>query len=213
MGADPDREDCCARGSEHSPTVVQFNQPARCAVIGRETLIGGEHIPLGVRAKLCGGIWSRIAEVTEQARAHSVAEVEDKRVPRSKRVGEELARGHLVLDVVRAHAAGAGNVTRTCPSGLPNGDHVHEGQQIVASLSNVSRPGKRLGAPLDSLVVANGKQPDAARKAGRSMAVRCPNSIGSGVERTGGCGDRFRPHKAESSGTPKTIRRSVTARQ
>ena len=45
------------------------------------------------------------------------------------------------------------------------------------------------------------------------MAIRCPNSIGSGVERTGGCADRFRPHEAESSGTPKTIQRSVRARQ
>ena len=97
---------CCARGSEHSPTVVQFNQPARCAVIGGETLIGGEHSA----ARRAGetvwmGIWSRIAEVTVQTRVHWVAEVEDERVPRFERVSEKLARGHLVFDVVRAAPA------------------------------------------------------------------------------------------------------------
>jgi hypothetical protein len=95
-----------ARGAEHSPTAVQFNQPASCAVIGCETLIGGEHST----ARRAGEtvwmrIWSRIAEVTEQARVHWVAEVKDKRVPRLERVGEELARGHLVFDVVRAAPA------------------------------------------------------------------------------------------------------------
>jgi hypothetical protein len=63
-----------ARGAEHSPAAVQFNQSARCAMIGRETLIGGEHSTAWRAGETVWmGIWSRIAEVTEQARVHWVA--------------------------------------------------------------------------------------------------------------------------------------------
>ena len=133
--------------AEHSSTIVQFNQPACCAVIGRETLIGGEH---GTARRAGETVWmgigSRIAEVTEQARVNWVAEVEDERVPRIERVGKELARGHLVFDVVRAAPALRGQRADDLPVGCRTAIHVHDRQKIVGVLVDVPGPDKEVSA-------------------------------------------------------------------
>ena len=153
-------------------------------------------------------------EQTGDTRLHWVAEVEDERVPRFERVSEKLAHGHLVFDVVRAAPARRRQRADDLPVGCRTAIHVHDRQKIVSVLVDVPGPGKHMGAPTGfpgrrQRRTARHRQEEQAD----SMAVRCPNAIGSGVERTGGRGDRFGPHKAESSGTPKTIRRSVTARR
>ena len=94
------------------------------------------------------GIWSRIAEVTEQARVDWVAEVEDERAPRLERVGEELARGHLVFDVVRAAPALRGQSADDLPVGCRTAIHVHDRQKILGVLVDVPGPDKEVGAAI-----------------------------------------------------------------
>lgn len=132
---------------EHASTAVQLHQPANGVVIGCETLIGGEHRAARRPGEAVWvGVRPGVIERTAQARVGRLREIEDKRASRLKGVGEELIRGQLVLDVVRAASTRRGHGADDLPVGRRLAIDIHDREEIVRTRVDVPRPHKEVRA-------------------------------------------------------------------
>jgi hypothetical protein len=138
---------------DHSPAAVQLDQSPGCAVIRRETLVGGEN---GTARRAGETVWmaigSRVAEITDHFWVGLVAEVKDESLAVIERVGEEVARSQVIFGVVRVAPRQRGQgvddltVARRCAI------HVHNRQECPRVAIGVRGPYKEVSAAVGLLL-------------------------------------------------------------